>query len=138
MSDRVWNSPEELLLLFSCDPSTPGGVDFCQLVRDSAQLLAFPELGSGTWGVATYVMKQRRWSPLVYWSRIKRAARPILDAEDETLAGLGLSLEGKRSAYALAHAAAVVLAADGGEYEAALRLRAALEGGILFEPDSNL
>lgn len=127
MQERVWVSAEDLLMLFCVDPSTPGAADFCRLVREAALLLQFPELQSGTWAVATSVMRQRHWSPMVYWSRQKRVLKPLLEAEASTLEALGLKLGDKHTVYALAHAAASCIAARGeGDYAEALQLRAGL------------
>lgn len=115
MALELWTGPEELLMLFSIDPSAPGADDFADLVWLSATVLKFPELGCGTYSVAVQMMRERKWSPLVYWSRIKRGCRPLIEAGAETLRGLGLLIpEGdKLTGYTIAHGAAAALAAAG-------------------------
>lgn len=134
MSEVCWSSPEELLVMFSIDPSLPAAQDFCQLVSDSALLLAHPELKCGTWAVAQGFLRRRHWSPMLFWSRQKRLLRPFFDADIDTLRGIGLDvLPDKLTAYAIAHAAACAMVRGGGgerfPYEKALLLRARLEGG---------
>lgn len=131
MQEKIWESTEELLTLFSVDISSPGAVDFCALVAASALLLQFPELQCGTWAVATAYMRSRKWSPVVYWSRQKKAVKELLETDDDVLEGLGIVMGEKRTVYALAHAVASVLAqSGGGSYEDALKLKNSVEGGV--------
>lgn len=123
MSEKPWVFVEDLLMLYDIDPSTPAARDFCGLVELSADVLAFPELGCGTYSVAVTFMKQRKWSPLVYWARLKKVVQPLLVASDETLTALGISVGEKRTTYTLAHAIACSIAADnGGDYQTALEV----------------
>ena len=134
MSVQLWELPEDLLMLYEIDPSAPGARDFCDLVSLSAEVLRFPELGCGTWAVAKQFIRERRWSPLVYWSRIKKAVRPLLEAAPDTLAALGLTIDGDKqmTAYALAHAVAVSIAQRyEGDYVTALQVARLIRGGDL-------
>ena len=138
MSEVCWSSPEELLVMFSVDPSLPAAQDFCQMVSEAALLLAHPELKCGTWAVAQGFLRRRHWSPMLFWSQQKRLLRPFFDADFDTLRGIGLDIPEKLTAYAIAHAAACAMVRRGGgerfPYEKALLLRSRLEGGEFHAP----
>jgi hypothetical protein len=129
MSEKVWESVDELLSLYGIDNTAAGAQDFTELAQDSAALMQYPELNLSTWAVASAVMRERHWSPMIYWGRQKKLFKPLLEAEAETLAALGLTIGEKRTMYALAHAVAAALAERASfAYEHALKIRARIEG----------
>lgn len=63
------------------------------------------------------MMSEKAWSPLVFWSRLKRALKPLLECDKDALQALGLHFpddDKPLTAYRLCHAAAAAMAADGG------------------------
>ena len=105
MEDLPYTTAQEFLALFDIDTERKGARDFCELVRRMALLRRFPDLRVGSHEIAAYDMSVRHCSPLVYWSNMRRAIAPAVEADRDTLrALLGFSLpgEGKITVYALA------------------------------------
>lgn len=105
MEDIPYTTAPEFLALFDIDTDKKGARDFCELVRRMALVRRFPDLRIGCHELVGYELRLRHCSPLVYWSNMRRAIAPALDADRETLAALlGFSVpgEGKITAYALA------------------------------------
>lgn len=88
--EQIYSNCEEFLALFSIDPDTPAMQDFCSLVDTTALFAAYPQYHISYGDVVYFSMVQRRYSPVVYWSRQKRQLMPLLGADDETLRALGL------------------------------------------------
>lgn len=77
----------------------------------TALYTVFPQYGIDFRDIVAAEMSRRRLSSLVYWSRQKRALAPVLTADADTLAALGLSaVADARTVPALARALAGVLA----------------------------
>lgn len=88
---QYFKDAEDLLALFEIDPRKPGAQDFLCL----CDLYALMSRYASTYDVtvsdlARVLMQQRRLSPLVFWSRMKRAIRPLICAEQSTLTALGV------------------------------------------------
>lgn len=81
---------EELLSLFEIDPRKPGAEDFATLSDLYGLMSRYPQYSVTVADLATLLMRQRKLSPKVYWSRMKRAIRPLIEAEAETLRALGV------------------------------------------------
>lgn len=111
MSCPLWRVPDELCELFSIDPSEPGADSFCQVVTLAAPLLQFPGFGLGVFDVNRAVLRDLGWSPLVFWSRMKRGIAPLLSADRGALEALGLrGLTVKPTAFEMVKAAAEAMA----------------------------
>lgn len=80
----------ELLSLFEIDPNKPGAEDFIALSDVYGLMSRFPQYSVTVADLAALLMRQRRLSPRVFWSRMKRAVRPLIEAEAETLRALGV------------------------------------------------
>lgn len=107
MEDIPYTTPEGFLELFDVDTATKGARDFCELVRRAALLQRFPEYHVGCYKIALYDMSTRHTSPLVYWSNMRRAIAPAVEAGRDTLRALmGFSVpgDGEVTVYALASA----------------------------------
>lgn len=108
---RQWRSCADLLDLFAV-PDSEGRRRFEDLCDMGALLRRFADwwkLGD----LERCMMKEERLSPLLYWSCIKRAVRPLLSAGGDTLRALGVPVEGEpATAHALALAVVAVLAED--------------------------
>lgn len=88
---QYFKDAEDLLNLFEIDTRKPGAQDFLCL----CDLYALMSRYTATYDVtvadlARVLMHQRRLSPLVFWSRMKRAIRPLISAEQSTLTALGV------------------------------------------------
>lgn len=79
----------EVLDLFSVAASG-GREDFERLCDSTALMILFPRFGYSLADVAALGRRQRKLSPVVYWSRMKRAIAPLLAADAATLHALGL------------------------------------------------
>lgn len=108
MADYV--SVRDFLELFSVDCSRGGAEDFISLTELYSLCLAFPEYQVSFGALVKRTLKEKKLSPLVYWSRIKRDVREILEADDETLDCLGVELPRDRNAADLSKALAAALA----------------------------
>lgn len=85
----IFKSCSDVLDLFSV-PTSGGREDFEKLCDSTALLILFPRYGYSLADVAALGRRQRKLSPVVYWSRMKRAIAPLLAAESATLHALGL------------------------------------------------
>lgn len=95
--DDVYVTVEEFLEIFSVDPNTAGARDFVALVEFYSVQLLFPELEVNKRLLVKMMLKKQKISPLVFWSRMKRALLPILSADCETLRALGCPLPDSRT-----------------------------------------
>lgn len=89
-----FHTAEEFVGLFSLDASKPGVRDFCVLADLISMMLRFPQYRVSVSDLARLAMSEQRLSPLVYWSRMKRALKPVFDASD-SLAALGVHVYGE-------------------------------------------
>ena len=97
--------PVDVLEMFSVQPG-PGTADFLELTYSIAA--AWRDSGSRKPCCAAIVndmCKQRGTWYRPFYQQMKRAVKPVLDADDETLAALGISLK-KHTSSALAYALA--------------------------------
>lgn len=95
--------------LFSIDPKNNGARDFCTLADLVSLMLHFPQYNVSVSDLARIAMAEQRISPLVYWSRMKRALEPVFDAAD-SLPSLGVSVAGETlTCPLLAHAVGVAM-----------------------------
>lgn len=89
---KPWKDSQELLDLFSI-PRTAWSDKFCALCDMGAISRRF----GGSFmirDISRSYMSACHISPLVYWSNMKRAVRPLLDAGGDTLRALGLPIVG--------------------------------------------
>lgn len=118
---KSWRGCEGLLDLFSV-PASEGRERFCDLVDMGALLVRF-ETVYGVGDLERAIMREKGWSPLVFWSCIKRAVRPLLQAGGETLRALGVPVEGEpATAHDLAVAIAAAVAEEIGDEDRAVAL----------------
>ena len=100
--------PAEFCEMFSCDMDSDGLHDFLELThRIAAEWRGADERKPCCSGIVTMMCKQRGLWSRPFYSRMRRAVRPILEADDETLSALGIVLK-KRTSSALAYALAGV------------------------------
>lgn len=85
-----WSNPVELMELFGIDTSKQGAKDFdtlCMLVQlfrtHKDENIYFQD-------VVSAMCRENNISELVFWSRIKRTIRPLLDADNRVLQALGV------------------------------------------------
>lgn len=102
-------SVKDFLELFSVDCSRGGAKDFIDLTELYALCLAFPEYEVSFGALLRRFLKERKLSPLVFWSRIKRDVKEILEADDDTLDALGVELPPERNGADLSKALAAAL-----------------------------
>ena len=115
---RPWENCGELLSLFSIQRSKWAEL-FIDLVESGAVVLRFTGYDLGD--LERQMMRELHLSPLVFWSNIKRAVRPLLDAGPATLQALGLPVgSGLMTGHDLALSIATVLAGELGEEDADL------------------
>lgn len=81
---------EELLSLFEIDAEKPGAEDFYVLADLYGLMSRFPQYRVTVADLAKLRMKERKMSPLVFWSRMKKAIKPLLDTDAETFRALGV------------------------------------------------
>ena len=87
---QYFKDAEELLQLFEIDTNSPGAEDFYVLADLYALMSRFPQYRVSVADLARLRMQERKLSPLVFWSRMKRAIKPLVEAEAETLRALGV------------------------------------------------
>lgn len=125
----LWKNCAELLAIFGIE-NNPWVERFVDLVETAALLRHF--YGKDYLGpLERQTMRELRLSPLVFWSNLKRAVRPMLSAGSETLRALGVPVVGEPvTAGALIGALAYVLALQvkDTDEDIALQLRELLEG----------
>ena len=105
----VFISAEELLEMYGIDSQRAGSQDFVTLSELLALCMAFPEYQVNGHLLVKTLLRQKRISPLVFWSRMKRDLMPILSADDETLDALGIPLPKSRTCYDLIKAVAAAI-----------------------------
>lgn len=107
----IWNTAVEFLELFSVRVSA--GADwFTGLVELLALYKCYPEFGIGKREITRHELRRLRVSPMIYWANMRRALRPLMDADPNTLRALGLVLPDDFNCSQLADAVAAVLAAN--------------------------
>lgn len=87
---QYFKDADEFLSLFDLDAKKPGCIDFGVLCELGAVMVHFPQYGVTIADLARVGMQQRGLSPLVYWSRMKRAIRPALESGPDALRALGV------------------------------------------------
>lgn len=112
-TSRAWKDEIELMQMFSIDTEAEGAKDFSTLCSLTALFVRFPDVGKTFYDVAAMRMRELHWSPVVFFGRIKRAIRPLYDAELGTLADLGLPVDAETiTVPALVKAVARVMSAE--------------------------
>lgn len=99
-----WRTADDLCALFDVDPAGPGVDDWIDLVTLGLPLAAFPDEGYCLTDVVRGLLKTRKWSPMLFWSRMKRGLRPMLDASPDTWEALGVVVAPGFNALRLAEA----------------------------------
>ena len=105
--------PDEILLQLGCDLDAPGMDDFielCYRVR-----AAWREPGENRHVMSATVQEMcdvRKTFSRAFYQRMKRAVRPVLNADDATLAEFGIRLR-KRTSSELAYCLAEILEREG-------------------------
>lgn len=127
---RPWNTCAELLRLFGIEPkSDKWAARACDLVEFAAILGHFS--GEDRLGdLERRFMRDLKVSPLIFWSQLKRALRPLIDAGGDTLRALGVPLIGDApTVHALLLAVAAVLreAVTDADYTMYLQLKGVLD-----------
>lgn len=89
---QYFDNADQFLALFEVNTESKGAEEFACLADLLAVMKHFPQYGVTVSRLATTRMRQLKWSPRVYWSQMRRALRPILEAEPSTLRALGLPL----------------------------------------------
>lgn len=108
-----WKTVDDLLGLFSITETCSGVTWFGRLVELQAVYTAYPEFGISYGDIIRYELRRLHCSPLVYWSQQRRALRPLLAADAETLRALGLDVPDDFNCADIARAAAASWAAHG-------------------------
>lgn len=92
-------NPYELFELFSVDPRHQGAMDFSELCYRLNAVHWFPDMpGAGNTQEIIKGMARERKLPLrIFYARMKQALRPLLEADDATLAALGVQIRGRTS-----------------------------------------
>lgn len=110
-----FSTAEEFCGLFGIDTQRGGAADFCRIVSTAAAL-RFYYLPGGVVDAVTEIMRERRISPRLFFSNVRRAMAPALGAGRDTLAALGVIVRGEGdhiTVYELAGALAGALAREG-------------------------
>lgn len=105
---ELWK-PAEICEALGCDPDATGFDDFVELCHRIA--LKWVDSGAQRAVLARTVDEMcvaRNTFPRAFYQKIKRAVKPVLEADDETLAALGIRLE-KRTSSELAYCLAYIL-----------------------------
>ena len=87
---QYFRDAEELLVLFGIDPAKPGAEDFYVLAELYGLMSQYPQYRVSVADLAKLRMKERKLSPRVFWSRMKRTIRPLIEADASTLRALGV------------------------------------------------
>lgn len=108
---RPWNTEVEFLELFGVNTAEDGSQDFCTLCALTALFIRFPECGKSYYDVVSKRLRELHWSPMVFYARIRKSIKPVIDAGKDTLAGLGMVVEAENvTVPALVKAIAPILA----------------------------
>lgn len=118
---NLWRGPDELLDLFGVDPGGRWAGAWCGLVCLRALGIKWPDYALSFDRIFAGWLRIERVSPVVFWSRVRAALSPLLEADFETLRALGVYPQALTSrALAEAVAAAMVLRGfEGTEADAA-------------------
>ena len=102
----------DLCELFGIDTKKPGAEDFICIADMVALMLRYDSYRCTVADLAGLRMSNRGLSPKVFWSRMKRTLRPLIEAEAETLKALGIPAPGEpgRTCPHLAHQVGEALA----------------------------
>ena len=92
-SSQAWHTEGDFLDMFGVDRGREGAKDFADLATATALFYRFPELGCGYYDACKRRLRELRWSPLAFYTRIKRALAPVFAADRQTLEALGLQIE---------------------------------------------
>lgn len=103
-------STKEFLEMFSVDCSRKGAEDFINLTELYSLALVFPEYQISFGLLVKTLLRERKISPLVFWSRIKRDLYDVLTADDDTLEAMGLEVSYNRNGADMSKTIAVHLA----------------------------
>lgn len=87
---QYFRDAAELVQLFEIDTRKPAVADFILLCDLYGLMSRFPQYSVTVSDLAVMAMRERKLSPKVFWSRMKRAIRPLLEADAETLRALGV------------------------------------------------
>lgn len=108
---RPWKTEVELLELFGVNTEEDGSQDFCTLCALTALFIRFPECGKSYYDVVSKRLRELHWSPMVFYARIRKSIKPVIDAGKDTLAGLCIVVEAETvTVPALVKAIAPILA----------------------------
>ena len=112
MNMQYFEDAGELLELFGIDTDKPGAQDFACIADMVALMLRYDSYRCTVADLAAVQMRTRKLSPKVFWSRMKRTLRPLIEAEAETLKALGIPAPGEpgRTCPHLAHQVGEALA----------------------------
>lgn len=101
--------PVELLRMFDIDPCSPGGADWVELAHRIAAWERWHNGGKAPIvAIVSNMCDQRQLPQRAFYARMRRAIRPLLEADERTLAALGIFPE-KKTTTAYAKAAAEFL-----------------------------
>jgi hypothetical protein len=75
--------------MYGADPERGGGALFCELC-EAGRLFRKFNSSYTLHDFTVFARKRLRWSQMLYYSQLKAAVRPILEAPTEELAGLGI------------------------------------------------
>lgn len=106
----IWSTAGELLQLFDVDTSSTGARYFIDLVELYSCCLKYHPVRFRD--LVSAHLRDLRISPLIFWSQQRRALRPLMEADMDTLRALGVALvEPPQTVAALVQAVAATMAA---------------------------
>lgn len=91
----VFTNAQHFCELFGLIPTVPAVEQFCDLADLAAVLYRFYPGKYQIFDIARALMAELKYSPLVFYSRMKRALAPIFAADPETLAAMGLPMQSR-------------------------------------------
>lgn len=105
----IWKTAGDLLQVFNVDTSSTGARYFIDLTELYSCCLKFHDVRFRD--LVAVQLRELRISPLIFWSLQRRALRPLMEAEADTLRALGLALRDRpQTIAALVQAVAATLA----------------------------
>lgn len=117
----IWQTVGDLLRLFDVDTSSTGARYFIDLTELYSCCLKFHEVRFRD--LVGVHLRDLRISPLIFWSQQRRALRPLMEADGDTLRALGLALRDRPQTIAeLVQAVAATLAGTYADDDIDLRL----------------
>ena len=117
----IWRTAGELLQLFGVDTSQTGARYFIDLVELLSCTQRFHPVRFKD--LVSVHLRDLKVSPLIYWSQQRRAVRPLLEADADTLRALGVKIvEPPQTTAALVQAVAATMAATYSEDDSDLRM----------------